>query len=89
MSKDRWDGNISSMRVSPTAFPELYDELKKTSHRDRIRRFCSLATMGLLASKFLLEDKPIQQKTEHMEVKPKEERKKTLSKEDRFINKLI
>jgi len=89
MSKDKWDGNISSMRVSPTAFPELYDELKKTTHRDRIRRFCSLATMGLLASKLLLEDKSIQQESEHLEVKPKEERKKILSKEDRFINKMI
>lgn len=50
-NEEQWDGRISNMRVSPTAFPELYEELKKTSHRDRIRRFCSLATVALLARK--------------------------------------
>lgn len=42
-----WSGLITSMRVSPSAYPELHEELEKTTHRDRIRRLCSLAQTGL------------------------------------------
>lgn len=44
-----WNGKINSLSISSDSCPELYDELSRTSHRERSARLRTLALIGLFA----------------------------------------
>lgn len=46
---DEWSGKLSSLRISPGAYPELFAALEKVPAKDRAERLRSLATLGLIA----------------------------------------
>lgn len=50
LEEDEWSGLISNVRISPSADPELYRELGRSSHRERSRRLRALALLGLYAA---------------------------------------
>lgn len=45
----KWNGKITSLSISAEGCPELYQELSRTSHRERSARLRTLALIGLFA----------------------------------------
>lgn len=49
MADDCWNGKISNLTITRTAFPELYSALADMRHKARCDRLRSLALLGLYA----------------------------------------